>query len=209
MITNMPTFLTAISIISTFVPSFFELVLLSLMNLVFVYIIVHFIYDSSDKTRDYEFSYILISATVFFLCFMLGHVELQLGFALGLFAIFGIIRYRTDAIPIKEMTYLFLVIGISVINALARSELSIWEIGFTNVAFVIITVILEKSWRKEQFIKRKITYERIDLIKPENKEAFLEDLRARTGLNIERFEIQNVDFLKDTADIVVYARKNI
>ena len=96
---------------------FWKLVVKTSLNLFVVTLIVRYIYYPITKNKDYLFTYLLISLTVFVLCILLDNVKLQLGFALGLFAIFGIIRYRTDPIPIKEMTYLFLVIGISVVNA--------------------------------------------------------------------------------------------
>ena len=103
---------------------FIELLVRSAFNFLIVGYIVRYLYYPVTKNKDYLFTYLLISVTVFFLCFLLENVKLELGFALGLFAIFGIIRYRTDAIPIKEMTYLFIVIGISVMNALVNKKIS-------------------------------------------------------------------------------------
>jgi hypothetical protein len=147
---------------------------------------------------------LLISVTVFFLCFLLENVKLELGFALGLFAIFGIIRYRTDAIPIKEMTYLFIVIGISVMNALVNKKISHAEVIFTNVMFIAITYGLEKIWLLKHESRKNITFEKIELILPERKEELLADLKERTGLNITRVEIRNVDFLRDTANLRIF-----
>ena len=115
------------------------------LNLVVILILVRWFYFSTTRRKDFLFTYILISSIVFLLCFLLENVMLQIGFALGLFAIFGIIRYRTQSIPIKEMTYLFLIIGISVINALANTA-SISEIIFTNLIIIFITYGLEKKW---------------------------------------------------------------
>ena len=129
---------------------------------------------------------------------------LQIGFALGLFAIFGIIRYRTHAIPIKEMTYLFLIIGISVINALANTA-SISEIIFTNLIIILITYVLEKKWLLRHESSKSIIYEKINLIKPENHKELIEDLQVRTGIGkISRIEIGEVDFLKDTCHITIF-----
>ncbi|MGB2138675.1 MAG: DUF4956 domain-containing protein, partial [Flavobacteriales bacterium] len=136
--------------------------------------------------------------------FLLENVKLELGFALGLFAIFGIIRYRTDAIPIKEMTYLFIVIGISVMNALVNKKISHAEVIFTNVMFIAITYGLEKIWLLKHESRKNITFEKIELILPERKEELLADLRERTGLNITRVEIRNVDFLRDTANLRIF-----
>ena len=141
---------------------------------------------------------------MFILCVLLDSVKLQLGFALGLFAIFGIIRYRTDPIAIKEMTYLFLVIGISVINALANKKISYAELVFANFLIVFVTFGMERIWLLRHESRRNITYEKIELIKPENKEALLKDLKERTGLNIVRYEIRRIDFLKDIANIRIF-----
>jgi hypothetical protein len=123
---------------------------------------------------------------------------------LGLFAIFGIIRYRTDAIEIKEMTYLFLIIGISVVNALGANKLSMAELGTINFSVVILTYILEYVWLMKHETRKTINYERIDLITPDKYEEMKADLENRTGLAINRFEIGKIDFLNDTALIRVF-----
>jgi hypothetical protein len=183
---------------------FIELLVRSAFNFLIVGYIVRYLYYPVTKNKDYLFTYILISVTVFFLCFLLENVKLELGFALGLFAIFGIIRYRTDAIPIKEMTYLFIVIGISVMNALVNKKISHAEVLFTNVIFIAITYGLEKIWLLKHESRKNITFEKIELILPERKEELLADLKERTGLNITRVEIRNVDFLRDTANLRIF-----
>ena len=183
---------------------FIELLVRSTFNFLIVGYIVRYLYYPVTKNKDYLFTYLLISVTVFFLCFLLENVKLELGFALGLFAIFGIIRYRTDAIPIKEMTYLFIVIGISVMNALVNKKISHAEVIFTNVMFIAITYGLEKIWLLKHESRKNITFEKIELILPERKEELLADLKERTGLNITRVEIRNVDFLRDTANLRIF-----
>lgn len=173
-------------------------------NLLVVLVIVRFIYYPIARRKDYLFTYVLISITIFFLCSLLENVRLELGFALGLFAIFGIIRYRTDPIPIKEMTYLFLVIGISVINALANKKVSHTELVLTNLAVILTAYALEKVFLLKHETTKKITYERIDLIVPERYDELMQDLTGRTGLNINRIEIGNIDFLRDTANIRIF-----
>lgn len=173
-------------------------------NLAMVIILVRLIYYPITKRKDYLSTYILISVSIFFLCSLLENVKLELGFALGLFAIFGIIRYRTDPIPIKEMTYLFLVIGISVMNALANKKVSHTELAITNVAIIIVAYALERVFLLKHETTKKIVYERIDLIVPERYEDLMGDLRNRTGLNINRVEIGNIDFLRDTANIRIF-----
>jgi len=183
---------------------FIKLLVKSAFNFLVVGYIVRYIYYATSKNKDYLFTYILISITVFFLCFLLENVKLELGFALGLFAIFGIIRYRTDPIPIKEMTYLFIVIGISVMNALANKKISYSELLFTNMMFILITYSLEKIWLLKHETRKTITFEKIELIVPEKRGELLADLKKRTGLNITRVEIRNIDFLRDIASIRIY-----
>jgi|TARA_B110000438_G_C15610012_1_gene561807 hypothetical protein len=183
---------------------FFKLLIKGTFNLGVVLLIVRYIYYPITKNKDYLFTYLLISLTVFLLCFLLDNVKLQLGFALGLFAIFGIIRYRTDPIAIKEMTYLFLVIGISVVNALANKKISYAELVFANLLIVFVTFGMERLWLLKHETRKNIIYEKIELIKPENKEALLADLKERTGIDIIRFEIRRIDFLRDIANIRIF-----
>ena len=183
---------------------FWRLLLKTLFNLTIVLILARGIYYPLTKNKDYLFTYLLISLTVFVLCVLLDDVKLQLGFALGLFAIFGIIRYRTDPIPIKEMTYLFLVIGVSVVNALANKKISHAELLFANLVIVFVTYGMERLWLLKHESRKNIVYEKIDLIVPEKKEELLADLQKRTGINILRFEIKRIDFLRDVANICIY-----
>ncbi len=175
-----------------------------LFNLLITGIIAGAIYYPSARRRDYLFTYMMISITVFFLCFLLENVKLELGFALGLFAIFGIIRYRTDPIPIKEMTYLFVIIGVSVVNALVNKKISFTELLLTNVAIIVATVALEYLNLLRHELRKNIVYERIDLIKPEKRAELAQDLETRTGIKISRIEIGRIDFLRDVANIRIY-----
>ena len=183
---------------------FWKLIIKGVFNLIIVLLIVRYIYYPITRNKDYLFTYLLISLTVFLLCFLLDNVKLQLGFALGLFAIFGIIRYRTDPIPIKEMTYLFLVIGISVVNALANRKISYAELIFANLLLVFVTYGMEKLWLLKHESRKNITYEKIDLIKPEKRNELIEDLSNRTGIDIIRVEIRRVDFLREIANIRIF-----
>lgn len=183
---------------------FTNLLMRFIFNMVIAVTIVRFIYYTVSKRKDYLFTYIVISATVFLLCFSLENVNLELGFALGLFAIFGIIRYRTAQIAIKEMTYLFVIIGVSVINALANKTVSYAELLFINLVIVAIVWGLEKVWLLKHESSKRITYEKIDLIKPEKYDEMLADVEKRTGLKVNRVEVGSVNFLRDTANIKVY-----
>jgi apolipoprotein N-acyltransferase len=184
--------------------NFSELLLRFVLNMLVVFVIVRLLYYPAARRKDYLFSFLLISVLVFLLCFLLESVKLQLGFAFGLFAIFGILRYRTFAIPIKEMTYLFVLIGISVINALANKKISWAELVFTNLALVFLVYGLEKLWLLKHESSKQITFEKVDMIRPEKREELRRELEARTGLKINRVEIGRIDYLRDTARVIIY-----
>lgn len=183
---------------------FYLLIMRLAINMVFITILIRFLYYEKTKRKDYLFTYYLIGTITFFLCFGLKKLDIDTGMGLGLFAIFGIIRYRTDAIEIKEMTYLFLIIGLSVVNALASNKLSIAEMALINVFMVVLTYILEFLWLMKHETRKTIIYERIDLILPEKEAEMKKDLEKRTGLSLNRFEIGKIDFLNDTAQVRVY-----
>ncbi|HCC30546.1 MAG TPA: DUF4956 domain-containing protein, partial [Marinilabiliales bacterium] len=173
-----------------------------------LFMLIKVVYARHSNRKDFFFSYFAIGITVFLLCFLLESVKLELGFALGLFAVFGIIRYRTDAIPIKEMTYLFVVIGVSVINALANKKISYTELLVTNLAIVAGLYALEKVLRLKQENSKEIVYEKIGNIHVDKEAELMEDLKARTGISIKRFEVKKIDFLRDTAKITIYYDAN-
>lgn len=185
--------------------SFIELFFRFGLNLGVVLLLARWLYYSGSRRKDYLFTYILISSVIFLLCYLLENVKLQMGFALGLFAIFGIIRYRTDQIPIKEMTYLFMIIGVSVINSLFSKKTGVAEVFFTNLMIVVITYGFEKVWLLKHESSKTIIYEKIELIKPENYDLLHADLTERTGLdNINRIEVGRIDFLRDTCRLKIY-----
>jgi hypothetical protein len=183
---------------------FLKLLVRLALNTFFLILIVRYLYYSITRRKDYLFTYLLIGTTVFILSFLLESVKIQLGFALGLFAVFGILRYRTQQIPIKEMTYLFIVIGISIINALANKKISYAELLLANGVIYLIAYLLEKQTILKHESTKNIRYERIELIKPENRAAMIKDLEERTGLVINRIEIGNIDFSRDIAKIRIY-----
>lgn len=197
-----PLELFGVEIIDT--EDFLELLVRYVFNMVTVTILAYGFYYLITRRKDYLFSFILVSTVVFLLCFLLENVKLQIGLALGLFAIFGIIRYRTNPIPIREMTYLFVVIGVSVINALANKKVSYAELVATNLFVILTAFILERVWLLNREYRKTINYEKIEMIKPEKKDELLADLKNRTGLNIHRIEVGRVDFLRDTARIRIY-----
>jgi hypothetical protein len=175
------------------------------LNLAVILILVRWLYFSAARRKDYLFTYILISSIIFLLCYLLEKVMLQIGFALGLFAIFGIIRYRTLTIPIKEMTYLFLIIGVSVINAIADTSSDILAIIFTNIIVILITWGLEKRWLMRHETSKIIVYEKINLLKPEFAKELIDDLQLRTGIpEIIRIEIGEIDLLRDICHLRIF-----
>ena len=185
-----------------------ELLLRFVFNSLIVFLVVHKLYSRNSSRKDFYFSYLAISIIVFMMCILLSNVKLELGFALGLFAIFGIIRYRTDTIPIKEMTYLFIVIGISVLNALSNKKVSYTELIFTNSAILVGLWILEKRLELRQEGSIKLIYEKIENIHDEKEALLLEDLKTRTGIEIKRYEISKIDFLRDIAELTLYYNLN-
>ncbi len=185
-------------------PSFAELLIRFAFNFFIIFLVVRGLYYPTTRRRDFLFTYILISTIVFMLCFLLGNVKIQVGFALGLFAIFGIIRYRTEVMPIKEMTYLFLVIGISVINALSNKKVSYVELIFTNMAIIMVAFFLERVWMIKHESRKRIKYDNIALVKPERYGELKADLEKRTGLKIERFEVGDINYLTDSTWIQIY-----
>jgi hypothetical protein len=174
------------------------------LHMTFIMVIVRLIYYPIAKRKDFLFTYILISLSVFLLCFLLGSVDLNMGFAMGLFAVFGIIRYRTDAIAIKEMTYLFIVIALSVMNALINKKVSLLEMSFANIVIIGATYGLEKVWLLRHESQKIIQYENIDLIKSGKRPELVLDLESRTGIKINRIEIGKIDFLRDVVMIKIY-----
>lgn len=178
------------------------------INFIFLMIIVRLIYYRVKDDKDYVFTYIMFNILTFFICFLLRKVPMQMGFALGLFAVFGILRYRTEAIPIRQMTYLFIVIGISMINALSNKSISIFEVLFTNGLIALITYLIDRLWFQTVEEKKSIIYEKIELIKPENKQELIQDLKERTGLPIHEVKVDKIDFLKDTAAVTIYYNRD-
>ena len=177
-------------------------------NLSIAFIIIKLIYHRNRSSNlDFVFTYFMFNSLIFFFAFLLSSITINMGFAFGLFAVFAILRYRTDPIPIKEMTYLFIVITIGVINALSGNEVSYTVLLFTNITLVVLTYFLETYWQKNLLIRMTVEYEKIENIKPENRDALLADLKERTGLNIQSLEFRRMNFLRDTARIRIYYKE--
>ena len=190
--------------IPLFDDDFYKMIVRFLLNFLFLTAVVKFIYYKRSEKKEYLFTFYLIGIVVFFLCFTLKKYELDLGMALGLFAIFGILRYRTLPLEVREMTYLFVVIGIAVMNGLSNKKMSYAEIIAANSIIVLALYFLELYWLKTEVFSKEVLYETIENIKPENHNKLKDDLEKRLGVNIIRFEIGNVNFLRDVAKITIH-----
>ena len=177
-------------------------------NLLIAFTIIKLIYQRNHPNNlDFVFTYFMFNSVIFFFASLLANLDINIGFAFGLFAVFAILRYRTDPIPIKEMTYLFIVISIGLINAMNGPEISKGALLFTNIALVTLTYFLETYWQRNALIPRNVEYEIIENIKPENHDKLLADLKERTGLDIQHFEIRRINLLRDTFLIRIYCKE--
>ncbi|MCC8146722.1 MAG: DUF4956 domain-containing protein [Bacteroidales bacterium] len=172
-------------------------------NLLVCWIIIQFFYYRKSVRKDYYFTFMLFSCTIFLLLFILQNLSMEFGFALGLFCIFGMIRYRTETVAIREMTYLFVIIGISAVNGLSM-DVDYTTLLVANLLFIAIIWVLESNKFVKHTSTKIVLYEKIALIKPDKYEEMLDDLKERTGLNITKVEVGHIDFLRDVAFIKVY-----
>lgn len=177
-------------------------------NLAATFIIVVLLYARISKRKEFYFSYFAISIAVFFLVYLLESVTLELGFALGLFAIFGIIRYRTDTIPPKEMTYLFIIIAVSVINALSKEYLGYLELAFVNTLLIGALWGLENILMMRQENSVVIIYNNIENLHKNNEALLLEDLEKRTGFKVKRYHVEQINYKRKMAQITIYFDNN-
>ena len=183
-----------------------RLLIAFLINLVSIMIVVRGLYYPKCKRGEFFFTYILIAISTFMLIYVLGDVKLKAGIALGLFAIFSIIRYRTEQVAIREMTYLFIIIAISAINGLTVSELSYGEVLIINALFIISIWLCESKLFLNHYSYKVIKYDNVNLISEDKREELIADLEKRTGLKIEKVEVGSIDFLKDAAIVKMYYR---
>lgn len=175
-----------------------------LLNVLVVIGIIHFLYYRKSKRADYYFTFAIISLSTFLIVALLGTVKLKTGFALGLFAIFSIIRYRTESMPVREMTYLFAIIAISVVNALAGDAVGWVGMLVINAIFVISIALAELTRKLKHFACKYVKYDRIDLILPSKRAEMIKDLEARLGVKVIKVDVGTVNFIKDMALLKVY-----
>jgi hypothetical protein len=183
---------------------FYELMLQFILNLAVLLIVSWAMYYKWNRKPEYVFAQIITGVVVFMICSMLRWVELQLGLALGLFAIFAIIRFRTINVPVKDMAYLFMIVGISAINALLQMSQCMQWIIFANVLVVALTFFLEKTFFSHVLSQRTLTFNDTDLLKPSQHTMLMDKLREMTELDIVRFEIGKVDYVKKHAQIRIF-----
>ena len=193
---------------------FISLVMRFIINLIVVIVIARCFYYPHSRRRDYMFIYILMSMSIFLLVSLMEGDGMNLGAAMGLFAIFGIMRFRTEAVPIREMTYLFMLIAVSVVNALGRAEYhpkaDYWDgfglvtIIFVNLVFVGMAWLFESSKLVSSSCSKYILYDNVSLVSPEKRDELKADLEKRTGLHITRLEVGTIDFLKDACMIRIF-----
>jgi len=173
-------------------------------NLLVALIVVRFIYYPSTHNKSYVFTFLAFNTVIFFVLVFLNSIEIGVGVGFGLFAIFSILRYRTDPIPIREMTYLFIISALPLMNASGTGG-GVWpQLVLANLAIVIILLVLEREWGFHYEASKQIVYEKIELIRPDRRAELLQDLEERTGLKILRVVVGKVDFLHDVTNLKIY-----
>jgi len=197
--------------IEIFDNDFYKLLVLFGLNFLSTIILARFIYyPYNNKKREFIFAYMVVSSVIFFLCFALKAFKFNTGVAIGLFALLGVIRFRTDTITLKEMAYLFVFIGVSMINAFSK-KMSLYEIGFINLAFISLTAIGEKLLQQKTVSRRtanfELTYGNLENLKTENYEVLKNDISSATGLKIESVKIISMDLKTKEAKLKVYYEK--
>ena len=181
-----------------------ELVFKFGLDAIVVFILIRLIYYPIHRKKENLFTYFVFNFLIFFLCILMNNVKLSMGFGFGLFAVFSVIRYRTEQLEVKDMTYLFTAICFAVINALAGKKISLAELLFTNGMILLLVFVLEQVWLTRHEAMRLLIYERIELIKPENKQALYADLQERLGIRVSRVEVGRIDLLRDTTQLRVF-----
>ncbi len=172
-----------------------------LVNIMVITVLVRFIYFGYKKDKEYAFTFYVFNVLIFFVCVVMVQSDISMGFAFGLFAIFGILRYRTNTIPHKEMTYLFTAITVALINGIAAFTVSL---AIMNVAILFFVFIMEKIWFSNKEHYKNILYEKVNLIQEGNEIGIIEDLKLRTGLNVVKFEVKSMNFVNDSAELKVF-----
>ena len=174
------------------------------LNFVVALLIVRFVYYPATQDKTYVFTFLAFNTVIYFVLGLLTNAQLSVGVGFGLFAIFSVLRYRTGEISTREMTYLFILIALPVMNSVMVSDSALPYLLVSNVAIMTVLFVLEKEWGFHFERSKRIVYDRIDLITPENSERLLANLHERTGLAVKRVETRRIDFLHDSAEMVIY-----
>lgn len=185
---------------------FLRLVMRLGVDLSFATLVILGVYYRLYRNREFVFTYYIFNLITFSMCVLLRKVPTDLGFALGLFAVFGILRYRTEEIRMRDLTYLFIMIGLGIINGVANKKVSTAELLLVNGVIVGLTALLELPAAARRFGQTPMLYDNLALLRPDQREALLADLRNRTGLDVVRVGIHRIDFLRDAAEITVFYR---
>lgn len=175
-----------------------------LINIAFATVVIRLVYFRIHRDRGYVFTFYAFNIITFCMCLMLRKVPIELGFALGLFAVFGILRYRTEAIRTTDLTYLFIVIGLGILNGVANKKISVVELMVVNIVIALVPLILERGWSGEREVSQLVFYDNVELLKPSNERELHEDLQVRIGAKIARVQIGRIDYLRDAAEITVH-----
>ncbi len=165
-------------------------------------VLLRAIYFRISPNRDAVFSFFLFANSVFFVTFLLHNIDLSMGFAFGLFAVFAMLRYRTEPISIRDMTYLFVVIGLSLMCSVAK--LPYIELVGISALVCALSAIAETKFLAPRVVERKVNYDKVELVKPENRKLLIDDLCERTGLKIVKVEVGRLDYLSDSAQLIIF-----
>ncbi|MBR6272401.1 MAG: DUF4956 domain-containing protein [Bacteroidales bacterium] len=173
------------------------------LNFLVCWIINRLFYYKKSQRRDYYFTFMMFAVVIFLIITLMDNMKMNVAYALGLFAIFGMIRYRTETLRIREMTYLFVVMGLSIINGQALTT-SYIELLITNLLVILAIWAFEGNKHSKQLNEKVILYDKIDLVKRDRKDDLKADLEARTGIIIEKMEVGHIDYLRDAAFIKIW-----
>ncbi|HMU15345.1 MAG: DUF4956 domain-containing protein [Bacteroidetes bacterium] len=185
-------------------PDLWEMLFKFGLDAIVLFVLIRLIYYPIHRKKENLFTYFVFNVLIFFLCVLMNNVKLSMGFGFGLFAVFSIIRYRTEQLSVKDMTYLFTVITLAVINALVSKKVSLLELLFTNAIILGLVYAMEHLWLTRHEAVRQLIYEKVDLIRPDKHKELLADLEQRLGIKVSRVEIGRIDLLRDTVQMRVF-----
>jgi hypothetical protein len=179
------------------------------VDLLSVFVLIRLVYFPIYKKRELFFTYFVFNVVIFMICFLLNKVDLSMGAAFGLLAVFSMLRYRTEDISLKDMTYLFLVIAMGLISAVTKIKgtedtIESLFVGIINGVIIILAYLLESKLLMKKEGVKVIVYENIELVNEGREAEMIEDIKKRTGINVHRVMVQKIDFLRDSAQIKIF-----